>query len=66
MEKPITMVVDETRQSLIKTINESNLPPFIIEMMLKDIYTEVNQLSINVSTREKEQYLQSLQESTEE
>ena len=66
MEKPITMVVDETRQSLIKTINESNLPPFIIEMMLKDIYTEVNQLNINVSTREKEEYLQSLKESTEE
>ena len=66
MEKPITMVVNETRGSLIKTINESNLPPFIIEMMLKDIYTEVNQLNINVSTREKEEYLQSLKESTEE
>lgn len=66
MEKPITMVVNETRQTLIKTINESNLPPFIMEMMLKEIYAEVNQLNVNVSTREKEEYLQSLKESTEE
>ena len=66
MEKPITMVVNETRESLIKTINESNLPPFIMEMMLKEIYAEVNQLNINVTIREKEEYLQSLKESTEE
>ena len=62
MKKPITMVIDETKLSLIKTINDSNLPPFIMEMILKDIYMEINQLNINVSVKEKEQYLQSLKE----
>ena len=65
MEKPITMVINETRESLIKTINESNIPPFIMEMMLKDIYMEVNQLNIDISIREKEEYLQSLKEPIE-
>ena len=66
MKKPITMVVDETKQSLIKMINESNIPPFIMEMLLKEIYTEVNKLSTDISAKEKEQYLQSLQEPAEQ
>ena len=65
MQKPISMVINETREFLIKTINESNLPPFIMEMLLKEIYTEINKISTDIAIKEREQYLQNLQESTE-
>lgn len=57
MEKPISMVIEETKQSLAETINNCKLHPVIIEMLLKDIYFEVCQLNAVNSTKEKEQYL---------
>lgn len=58
MEKPISLIIDETKQSLIETINGCKLHPSIIEMVIKDIYVEVSNLSSTVATKEKEQYLQ--------
>lgn len=64
MEKPISMIIEETKQELISVINKCQLHPSLTEMILKDIYTEISMLSMNIRNQEKEKYLQE-QESTE-
>ena len=41
MNKPITLVREEFKQSLVNTINNSGLPAFIIEPILVECLTEV-------------------------
>lgn len=65
MEKPISMIIDETKQALISVINGCQLHPSIIEMIIKEVYLEVNSLNMNVASKEKEAYLQEEKESTE-
>lgn len=58
MNKPFSIIVEETKQELVSVINQSGLHPSIIEMIVKDIYWEVNRLNIETTTKEKERYLQ--------
>lgn len=62
MNKPISISIEETKQSLIDVVNNCKLHPSIIELILKDVYWEVNQLKI--VTIAKEQKI--MQESTEQ
>ena len=34
MEKPITLRINELKTNLVDTINEANLPPFLLEQIL--------------------------------
>lgn len=38
MEKPIVLKIEELKQNIIDTLEASELPIFIIEPMMKDIY----------------------------
>lgn len=58
MEKPISLIIEETKQSLTDTINTCRLHPAIVEMIVKDIYLEVCQFNATNTIREKENYLQ--------
>lgn len=58
MNKPVSLIIDETKKSLADTINDCNLHPSIIEMIVKDIYWEINRLSIETIKKEKEQFLE--------
>lgn len=62
MEKPISLIIDETRRSLISTCNNSGLPTFILEPMIKDIYQEIKLLSNEQLKRDTEEYNNSLVE----
>jgi len=58
MDKPITIIVDETEKSLINTINDSRLPAFIIEPILEKILGEIkiakqNQLQVDLEKYQK-------------
>lgn len=53
--KPFTIIVQETEEQLIKTINNSNLPAYVLKNILKELYQQVEQLEIN----EIEKYNQS-------
>ena len=61
MDKPISISIEETKQSLIEVIGNCKLHPSIIELILKDVYWEVNQLKINAIAKEQKM----MQESTE-
>ena len=59
--KTLVMLIDELKNSLIKNINESNVAPYFVEMILRDIYLEVNQAARNQLQQEQQAYIQSLQ-----
>jgi hypothetical protein len=63
MDKPVSMIIEETKTLLADIINNCKLHPAIIEMIVKDIYMEVRQLNAVNAAKEKEQYIQ---ESTKE
>jgi hypothetical protein len=56
MEKPITMIMEDTKDAIISTINNSKLPAFILENIIKDIYMEINQMAIQQAKLDKEKY----------
>ena len=41
MNKPITLIREETKQDLINIINQCGLPAFVIEPIVQNILTEV-------------------------
>ena len=43
--KTISMSIEETNRKLVDTINESGLPFSVIELMLKDILTQVSKVA---------------------
>lgn len=63
MNKPFSLIIEETKQELIDVINNSNLHPSIMEMIVKDIYLEVNRLNVETTKNEKEQFMKVMKES---
>lgn len=45
MDKPFSMLYEEFRQEFANLINNSGLPPFVIESVLKNYINEVNSLA---------------------
>lgn len=41
MEKPISIRVQEFKENLVNTINNSGLIPIIVEPIIKDLYEQV-------------------------
>lgn len=65
MNKPISVVHEETKQAVASILNESKLPPFIIQNILKDFLTEVTMLAKQQYEQDLKQYNESLTESGE-
>ena len=58
MDKPISMIIKESKTNIIKTINECKLHPSILELILKDIYAEIFEVSRKTSEIEEKEYLE--------
>ena len=54
IQKPISILIEETKQSLLHICNESNLHPSILELIVKDLYNEVVQVKNIQIKKEKE------------
>lgn len=64
MEQNILVTIEQTKQQIATIINNSNLPIFVLEPMIKDIYVELSELrkkmleqelsKVNSPTEEKE------------
>lgn len=61
MNKPVNLILEETKQKLSQTINESGLPAFMIELLIKDIYSQVNFLAQRDLEKSKKEYEASLE-----
>lgn len=61
MEKPITLKIKETKQNLVKALNESGLPLFILEPILKDIYMETKAENLKQAQTDEYLYLKEIE-----
>lgn len=56
MERPASLLIQETRNNIINILNESKLHPAILELIMKDIMNDVTNASTRVKTKEVEEY----------
>lgn len=56
MEKPITLIIEELKTNIASTINNSNLPIFVIDNIFKDFYSEIHSMYLQQLESDKKQY----------
>lgn len=66
--KSITIAIDETKNKLAQDINSSGLPMVVVEMILKDLYQQSQQLAkqeleLDKKQLEKEKQKEEIKES---
>ena len=70
MDKPISIKIEETKKSIADTLNESQLHPYIMDSLMRELYEEVHSLYIRTVQAENDEYKKSLEsnktETTEE
>ena len=60
MNKPVSLIREEVKKDLADIINNSNLPPFVIEPILQDFLREVHVAVVRQYENDKTMYEQSL------
>ena len=65
MEKPISIVYEEFKDMLASLINDSGLPAFVIEPILRDYLSEIKMIKEKQYQIEKAQYEEFLKKETE-
>lgn len=66
INKPTGLFIEDAKQSIINVINEVNLHPTLLEIVLKDIYKEANELAKAQLNRERAEYEQALAKLSEQ
>lgn len=66
MEKPIELKTEELKKEFVETINKSTMPLFILDLVLKDLYTEIHLAYKNQLNTVRQSYEQSLGKSLAE
>lgn len=64
--KPMSIVLSEVKNGIIGILNQSGLPIYVGEMLLKEILTDVSHISNQVREREYQEYVQAEQKKMEE
>lgn len=65
MNKPLSIIIKETREKLATICNESGLPPVILDLIIQKIYSDVRYLSEKQTLEETEFYNKSLEEESD-
>lgn len=65
MEKPLSLIIEEFKTSVENAIKDSQLSPVILEMIFKDMYRNVSELSRQYQQRDLIQYNKSLEQESE-
>lgn len=56
MDKPLSIRKEEFEQGLVQLINNSGLPSYILEPIVKNYYIELKELSQIQTRQEREEY----------
>lgn len=56
--KPMSIVLSEVKNGIIGVLNQSGLPIYVGEMLLKEILTDVSHISNQVREREYQEYME--------
>lgn len=60
--KPASLVMDELRGTVVGAINNSGLAPMLVEMAIKDVFTEISRQAMIQRASEAEAYLAAVKE----
>lgn len=64
MNKPITMVIKETKTKIANICNESGLPPIILDLIVHGLYTEIHSLAERQTMEEEVSYTKMVEEAS--
>ena len=59
-QKPLSVLMEETKSKILDVINTSGLPIPILELIFKDSCSNLRSLSMNIYQEEKTKYEQAL------
>lgn len=62
MNKPLTMIIKETRTKLANVCNESGLPAAILDLIVQGVYSEIHLVAERQATEEEKAYVESLKD----
>lgn len=65
VQKPMSVAIADLKDNLINVVNNSMLPPYIVEPLLKEVYMEVKSLSKAQYEKDKLDYERKLAEGTQ-
>lgn len=54
--KPISIIIKETREQIVKALNESQLPPCLLEAVLNPIYQQIAQAAQQEIAQAEQEY----------
>ena len=60
MEKKISIAIKELKEAMVKDIQDSGLPVVVVDLIIKDLYNEIHNLSEGVTNNDIREYQQSL------
>ena len=66
IEKPISLILEESKRVIIDAVNSTNLHPTLLEMIIKDIYNEVRERATYQYEFDKNEYEQKTHEQLKE
>ncbi len=64
MNKPVTMIIKETKSKIANICNESGLPPIILDLIVQGIYFEIHSLAERQSLNEEIAYAKMVAEAS--
>lgn len=64
MNKPISMVIKETKAKIANICNESGLSPIVLDLIIQGIYSEVHSLAERQAMEEEMSYAKMLEETS--
>lgn len=64
MNKPITMVIKETKTKIANICNESGLSPIVLDLIVQGIYSEIHSLAERQTIEEEMSYVKMLEEAS--
>ena len=64
MNKPLTMVIKETKNKIANICNESGLSPIVLDLIMQGIYSEIHSLAERQTMEEEMSYVKMLEESS--
>lgn len=60
MNKPITMVIKETKTKIANICNESGLSPIVLDLIMQGIYSEIHSLAERQTMEEEMAYIKAI------
>lgn len=66
MEKPVSLILEESKNTILEAINGCGLHPSLLEPIVRGIYLEIAELKKQIETKEAREYYDSLKDDAEE